>query len=267
VERDGTLGTLRAIAGGLPDAGQHPNRTIAVGPDQKLYLSVGSTCNACREPNPESATLVRMEKSGEGRRVFASGLRNTIGFAWHPVTGRLWGLDHGIDYLGDDVQKEELNALEESQQYGWPYAYENGEVYVPIEPPPDRSKEDVAASSRKPAFLLQAHSAPMQVVFYERGSFPERYHGGAFVTLHGSWNRRPPSGYEVVFVRFDGSGMPTGVEPFLSGFLVQAAGGFSTFGRPCGLAVLRDGSLLVGDDANGVIYRVSAGRSASAARP
>ncbi len=260
------VGALRAIASGLPDGGQHPNRTLALGPDGALYLSVGSTCNACKETSPESATLLKMERDGKGRAVFASGLRNTIGFAWHPRTQALWGVDHGIDHLGDDQQKEELNRLEQGRQYGWPYAYGEGHVYAPIEPPQGTTKEAWAARSAKPALVLTAHSAPMQIVFPRKDGLPRSYRSGAFVTLHGSWNREPPSGYEVVFVRFDEKGEPRGVEPVLSGFLAKGAGGFTTFGRPCGLAEMADGSLLVGDDANGVIYRL-AGAAPSASKP
>jgi glucose/arabinose dehydrogenase len=252
---DGSLGRVRTVAKGLPDAGQHPNRTLAVGPDGALYVSVGSTCNACKE-GPESATLLRMAKDGRQRRVFASGLRNTIGFAWHPKTKALWGVDHGIDYLGDDEQKEEVNLLEDGQDYGWPYSYADGKVYVPIDPPPDGTKEQRAAKARQPALLLPAHSAPMQLLFAGGTQLPERFRTGAFVTLHGSWNRRPPSGYEVVFLRFEND-VPVAAEPFLSGFLADGPEP-TVFGRPCGLALLPDGSLLVGDDANGVIYRVSA---------
>jgi glucose/arabinose dehydrogenase len=255
------LGALRTIASGLPDGGQHPNRTIARGPDGQLYLSVGSTCNACRETSPESATLLRLGADRKGRSVFASGLRNTIGFAWHPRTKALWGVDHGIDNLGDDEQKEELNLLSEGTRYGWPYAYADGKVNPSIEPPPGSTKEAWAAGSKAPGLLLTAHSAPMQMVFAHGDALPERYRGGAFVTLHGSWNRQPPSGYEVVFIRFDEGGQPKEAETVLSGFLGQAAGGWSTFGRPCGLAALPDGSLLVGDDANGVVYRLSGAAS------
>jgi glucose/arabinose dehydrogenase len=260
------LGQLRTIATGLPDGGQHPNRTLAVGPDGLLYLSVGSTCNACQETSPESATLLRLGPGGKGRSVFASGLRNTIGFAWHPRTKALWGLDHGIDFLGDDQPKEEVNRLQEGQQYGWPYAYGDGQVYAPIEPPKGTTKQEWAARSKGAVLGLTAHSAPMQIVFPQKDALPARYRGGAFVTLHGSWNREPPSGYEVVFVRFDESGQPKGVEPFLSGFLSGEAGSFTTFGRPCGLAELPDGSLLVGDDASGVIYRVAAASERASSR-
>jgi glucose/arabinose dehydrogenase len=109
IQPDGTLGAMEMIVGDLPDAGQHANRTIAFGPDNMLYISVGSTCNACNESNPENATLLRASADGKSRTIFATGLRNTIGFAWHPTTGELWGMDHGIDFLGDEVQPEELN--------------------------------------------------------------------------------------------------------------------------------------------------------------
>ena len=112
VAQDGTFGPLKRIINDLPDGGQHPNRTLAVGPDDMLYISAGSTCNACAETNPESATMLRASKDGESRTIFASGLRNTIGFDWEPTTGALYGFDHGIDWLGDEAQVEEFNELE-----------------------------------------------------------------------------------------------------------------------------------------------------------
>ena len=122
VAPDGTFGDLRRIINDLPDGGQHPNRTLAIGPDGKLYISVGSTCNACAETNPESATILRAEPDGTSRTIFAAGLRNTIGFDWEPDTGQLWGMDHGIDWLGDDAQIEELNHIRQGSRYGWPLA-------------------------------------------------------------------------------------------------------------------------------------------------
>lgn len=118
IRSDGTLGELEMIIGDLPDAGQHPNRTISFGPDGMLYISVGSTCNGCNESNPENATLLRASPDGKSRIIFARGLRNTIGFAWEPQTGELWGMDHGIDFLGDNQQPEELNRIELGKQYG-----------------------------------------------------------------------------------------------------------------------------------------------------
>jgi glucose/arabinose dehydrogenase len=123
IRPDGTLGPLTMIIGDLPDSGQHPNRTMAFGPDGMLYISVGSTCNACNESNPENATVLRASSDGKMRAIFASGLRNTIGFSWNPTTGELWRMDHGIDYLGDEVQPEELNRIERGKQYGWPHVW------------------------------------------------------------------------------------------------------------------------------------------------
>jgi glucose/arabinose dehydrogenase len=252
---DGTLGPLKEIMRELPDAGQHPNRTLAVGPDGMLYVSVGSTCNSCIEKNPEIATMLRAKPDGTGREVFASGLRNTIGFAWHPETRQLYGWDHGIDWLGNDVSREEINLLEQGGKYGWPFLYEDNKKNPEDEPDTPKGKQFVAES--RPSLLTHtAHSAGMQWVFYTGTQFPAEYRNDAFVTLRGSWNRKPPAGYEVVRVRFQ-NGKPVKIEPFLSGFLIKQGDQWANMGRLCGLAQLPDGSLLFGDDTGGVIYRVS----------
>ena len=251
----GMPGKPRMLVGDLPDGGQHPNRTLAFGPDGMLYLSIGSSCNACNETNPEHATLLRMSPDGKSRTIVASGLRNTIGFDWHPASGELWGMDHGIDFLGDDAQAEELNLLVQGGQYGWPHAYDERRIHEQPPPPPGVAKSEWAAMSEPMRLGYTAHAAPMQMRFYRGGGFPAEYDGDAFVTMRGSWNRSQPSGYEVVRVRFD-DGQPRAFEPFLRGFLVD--GGRAHFARPMGLAIMEDGSLLVGDDSNGVIYRVSA---------
>lgn len=253
---DGTPGEPVPVLQDLPDGGQHPNRTLAIGPDGKLYVSVGSTCNACAETNPESATLLRAEPDGSGRAVFAKGLRNTIGFGWEPTTGVLYGMDHGIDWLGDDEQPEEFNRIEEGKNYGWPYVYADGKIN-PADKPPGKSPEAYAEGTEKPILYYTAHAAPMQMVFYRGDRFPADYRDDAFVAMRGSWNRAMPSGYEVVRVRFD-DGKPVAIEPFVGGFLSrQDDGSWTAFGRPVGLAVAKDGALLVSDDANGVIYRVA----------
>ena len=259
---NGDVGPLRLLADDLPDAGQHPNRTLNVGPDGKLYLSVGSTCNACAERNPESATIVRLATDGGERSIFASGLRNTIGFGWHPRSRRMWGLDHGIDWLGDDEQKEELNEILEDQRYGWPWVYADGRIHPGQEPPSGYTKEEWARISKRPSLLHTAHSAPMQLAFYDGTQFPQEYRSDAFAAFHGSWNRSTPSGYEVARIRFDAAGAPTAIEPFVADFLVRGAapgGGDGVIGRPAGIAVAKDGALLVGDDANGMIWRVAYG--------
>jgi Raf kinase inhibitor-like YbhB/YbcL family protein len=251
---DGSVGPAKLLIGDLPDGGQHGNRTIAFGPDGKLYISVGSTCNACNESNPEAATLLQASPDGKSRTIFASGLRNTIGFDWHPVTGELWGFDNGIDLLGDDIQPEELNHIVHGKQYGWPHVYGKGDLNPQSTPPGGITKEQWRARSEPMVLGHTAHAAPMQLVFYRGGSFPDAYVGDAFVTFRGSWNRKPASGYEIVRVRFR-DGQAQSIEPFLTGFLSD--GGRTHFARPMGLAVAKDGALLMADDANGVLYRVS----------
>lgn len=253
---DGTLAAPQLLVGNLPDGGQHPNRTMAFGPDGRLYITVGSTCNACVEPNPENATIVTVNPDGSNKRIFAKGLRNTIGFGWHPQTGELWGLDHGIDWLGDEEQKEELNRITQGAHYGWPHIYADGK-YNPQPPPPgDTTYAQFLAKTTLPTLLHQAHSAPLGMVFYTGGNFPAEYKNDAFVTLRGSWNRSTPSGYSVVRLRFE-NGKPTRFEDFMTGFLVD--NNRAQFGRPVGIAQTADGALLVTDDTNGVIYRIAYG--------
>jgi Raf kinase inhibitor-like YbhB/YbcL family protein len=254
IKPDGSLGPLEMLIGDLPDAGQHPNRTLAFGPDGMLYISAGSTCNACNEANPENATILRASPDGKSRSIFAHGLRNTIGFDWEPRTGELWGLDHGIDFLGDEVQPEELNHIVKGQQYGWPHIWGAGGVNPQSTPIGDISKEQWKSMSTPMVLGYAAHAAPMQMLFYRGGSFPAEYAGDAFATMRGSWNRNPASGYEIVRIRFS-NGQPQKIEPFVTGFLTD--GGKTHIARPVGLAVAKDGSLLMADDANGFIYRVA----------
>jgi Raf kinase inhibitor-like YbhB/YbcL family protein len=261
---DGTLGPEERILNDLPDGGQHPNRTLAFGPDGMLYISVGSSCNACNETNPEHAALLRSSADGKNRSIFASGLRNTIGFAWDPTTGELWGMDHGIDYLGNDEQPEELNRIQKGKKYGWPHIWGKDGTNPQSTPPGQISKQQWAAMSEPMVLGYTAHAAPMQMLFYTGQQLPAAYRGDAFVTMRGSWNRKPASGYEVVRIRFN-AGKPSGFEPFLTGFLVD--NGQAHIARPVGLAMTKGGALLVGDDANGVIYRVTYGQGQVTASP
>ncbi|HEU4325194.1 MAG TPA: sorbosone dehydrogenase family protein [Roseiflexaceae bacterium] len=255
IQADGSLGDLETLIDDLPDAGQHPNRTLSFGPDGKLYISVGSTCNACNDSNPESATLLVADVDGGNRRTFASGLRNTIGFDWHPASGQLWGMDHGSDWRGDDQPPEELNLLEDGGHYGWPWCYADRRVdpYIPNQPR-GTTKSAFCAGTQAPVQTYTAHSAPLDLMFYSAGQFPAQFQGDAFVTMRGSWNRQQPSGYKIVRLRFQ-NGWPVGFEDFMTGFLVE--NGQAQFGRPTGLAVAPYGSLFVTDDTNGVIYRIS----------
>lgn len=254
---DGDISEPQLILDDLPDGGQHPNHTLAFGPDNRLYVSIGSSCNACKETNKEQAAIVQMNADGTARKVFAEGLRNTMGFGWHPQTAEMWGMDHGIDWLGDNEQKEELNKLEEGRHYGWPYIYGHGK-FNPADQPEELKYEEFAEKTTFPELLYpQAHVAALGMLFYTGEQFPEDYHGDAFIALHGSWNRSEPVGYKVVRLRYSDDGQPQQFEDFLSGFLIEE--GRAHFGRPVGLAVHTDGSLFVTDDSNGIVYRISYG--------
>lgn len=254
IKEDGTLGDLKMIMEGLPDGGQHANRTIAVGPDNMLYISVGSTCNACEETSEESATMIQAKLDGSDKKIFSKGLRNTIGFDWHPQTKDLYGMDHGIDWLGDDSQKEELNKLVKDGNYGWPYVYEDGKPNLADTPPQGQTFEEYAKKTKFPELTYTAHSAPLAMKFYTGAQFPAEYKNSAFITLRGSWNRAEPSGYKVIRLKFE-NGKPAGFEDFLTGFLID--NNKSQFGRVVGLTQHTDGSLLITDDNNGVVYRVA----------
>jgi len=250
----GALGTPVPIIDDLPNAGQHPNRTLAVGPDDKLYITVGSACDACPLDDPEYATILRAELDGARREIVASGLRNTIGFGWHPTTGALWGMDHGSDWRGDDTPPEELNEIEEGKHYGWPYCYGNRQIDTIIQKPPMSTKEAFCAMTTAPVLENQAHEAPIGMVFYTASQFPALYEDSAFVAFRGSWNRLPATGYKVGRVVFE-NGRPVRIEDFVTGFLIED--GKAQFGRLAGIAVASDGSLLFTDDENGVVYRVT----------
>ena len=256
IQPDGSLGELELLIDDFPDLGQHPNPMVVVGPDSMLYVTMGSTCNACSEANPENATMLRVAPDGSSRTIFASGLRNTIGYGFEPATGEIYGMDHGIDWLGDNEQHGELNHIVEGKKYGWPYVYADGKYNPQDYPPGGITMEEWAAQSTEPVGLYTPHAAPMQLAFYTGNGFPEEYRGDAFIAMRGSWNRKPPSGYEVVRIRFE-DGEPVGFEPFIKGFLVQEGETWGHLGRLCGLAQAQDGALLLSDDTNGVLYRIA----------
>jgi len=240
----------KIIIDDIPDGG-HSTRTILFGPDGKLYLAVGSSCNLCDERDSLRAAVSQFNPDGSGGRIFARGLRNTVGIAFNPKTGELWGGNNDRDNLGDDLPPEHINIIKDGKNYGWP------KCYLPGKPNPEYGSAD-CSNVEPPAITVQAHSAPLGLTFYTGGQFPPEYRGDAFVTLHGSWNRSIPTGAKVVRVKVDGDGRrAVGVEDFIVGW--QRPDG-SRWGRPVGLLVLPDGSLLVSDDYGGKIWRVTYGR-------
>src|SRR6058998_691278 len=231
----------------LPGGG-HITRTIVFGPDNALYLAVGSSCNLCDDPLPRAA-VTRYHLDGTGPHTFATGLRNSVGLAFHPTTGELWANNNDRDYLGDNLPPEHLNILKDGKWYGWP------QCYLPGKPNPEYPGFD-CSGVEPPAITDTAHSAPLGLAFYTGTMFPAAYQGDAFMTYHGSWNRSVPTGAKVVRVRVQ-SGRPTAIEDFVTGW--QLANG-SRWGRPVGLLVMPDGALLVSDDGGGRIWRVTHGR-------
>jgi len=243
----------------LPGGGynQHWTRNVIVSPDRtKLYVSIGSQSNADEEPIPRASVQV-MNLDGSDRQTFASGLRNPVGLAFHPTTRELYTTVNERDGLGDDLVPDYFTRIQAGQFYGWPYAYITPDRLDPNHVQNGRSvRPDLAAQTRTPDVLFQAHSAALGVQFYNGQTFPARYRNGAFVAFRGSWNRDRGTGYKIAFVPFNAQGRPQGhYEDFLTGFLVNPTGP-DTWGRPVGLLTLPDGSLLVTEEANGRIYRI-----------
>jgi glucose/arabinose dehydrogenase len=194
IEADNTLSDTVTLLKNLPDGGQHGNRTIAFGPDGKLYISVGSDCNDCNESNPEHATMLQVSLDDiEHRKIYARGLRNTIGFDWHPDTHELWGADNGTDWRGEEIPPEELNTIKEGAHYGWPLIFGKRVVDPTREDPAGSTKEAFAKNTEPAVMTFPAHGAPINLKFYR---------GDALVTWHGSWNRKKPEGYKVQRIRF-----------------------------------------------------------------
>jgi glucose/arabinose dehydrogenase len=256
IKADGSIETPELLIKDLPDGGQHGNRTLAFGPDNMLYITIGSDCNDCNDANPEHATIVVAKPDGTERRIFARGLRNTIGIDWHPQTKELWGADNGTDWRGDEIPPEELNLIKDGAHYGWPFVYGKQQVDETREEPIGTTKKDFALTTEPSVLDLPAHSAPINLIFLDGAKgFPADFQDDALISLHGSWNRKNPEGYKVVRIRFE-NGKPVSKEDFFSGFL--SADGKSRFGRPAGLAVSPSGDLVISDDVNGIIYSVKA---------
>ena len=243
----------------LPGGGyrQHWTRNVILSPDQqKLYVSIGSRSNADAEALPR-ATVQVMNLDGSRQQTFASGLRNPVGLDFHPKTQELYATVNERDGLGDDLVPDYFTRLRSGEFYGWPYAYLSPNRLDPRQMSEGKSTNpELAARTKMPDVLFQAHSAALGLKFYTGKTFPQKYHGGAFVAFRGSWNRNQGTGYKIVFVPFNDQGRPKGYyEDFLTGFLVEPTIP-STWGRPVGLLVMPDGSLLVTEEENGRIYRI-----------
>jgi glucose/arabinose dehydrogenase len=227
----------------FPTETLHGWKFIRFGPDGKLYVPIGAPCNVCLEE--EYARIMRMNPDGKELEVFALGVRNTMGFDWHPETHELWFTDNGRDWLGDDLPPDELNhAPEQGLHFGFPYCH-GGTIQDP-EFTSRRCDEFV-----EPALQLGPHVAALGMRFYTGDMFPEYYRNGIFIAEHGSWNRKTPIGYRVMFVKLENN-VPVSYEVFAEGWLQ----GTLSRGRPVDIEIMNDGSILISDDKAGKIYRV-----------
>jgi glucose/arabinose dehydrogenase len=237
---------LRERLAELPSGGGHWTRTVGFGPDGMLYVSIGSSCNVCEERDPRRAAIMQFAPDGSNGRIYARGLRNAVGFVFHPTSGELWAANNGRDMLGDDVPPETVNVVHDGDDFGWPRCI-NG-----TRPDPQFGGPGACDGVARPAVEMQAHSAPLGLAFYTGEQFPADYRGDLFVAFHGSWNRTEPTGYKVVRIPMR-DGQPTGeVQDFITGWLQ----GGDDWGRPVDVQVAPDGGLYISDDGADRIYRV-----------
>lgn len=235
----------------LPSGGGHSTRTVVFGPDGRMYVSAGSSCNVCEESDPKRAAVWVYDADGRNGKPYSTGLRNAVGLEW--FGNQLYATNNGRDNLGDDLPPEGFYKPKQDAFFGWPYCYTVKAGQAQVWDKDFGRKNAEVCKNATPAFAtLTAHSAPLGLAFYTGKSFPAAYQGKMFVALHGSWNRSAKSGYKVVMVD-PASGE---VKDFMTGFL----NGQQTLGRPVDLQVMPDGSMLLTDDDNGVIYRISYGR-------
>lgn len=257
-----TAGAFERVITGLPSGGNHWTRTIGFGPDGFLYVSVGSSCNVCVEEDSRRAALTRFDPTTWRGTVYASGLRNAVGFAWRTVETKggagheLFATDNGRDLLGNNFPPCELNRVVEGGFYGWPFANGNR---VP-DPDLGRGRDREIASSLPPVHDFAAHNAPLGMTFLDAANTPEGYRGAALVALHGSWNRTSKDGYKVVSLHWDDSGRIT-ARDFLTGFLNDE----EVIGRPVDVAQGPDGSIYISDDFGGVVFKVTVGQGGAVA--
>ncbi len=236
---------------------QHWTRNILFSPDgTKMFVSIGSATNVNVESDPKRAAISVYDPDGKNHRIYASGLRNPIGLAWNPKTGQLWTAVNERDGLGDDLVPDYVTSVKEGGFYGWPYSY----IGQNEEPRRKGENPELVRKAIVPDVLLTSHSAALGIQFYTGKMFPKEYHGDAFVAFHGSWNRQKLTGYKIVRIRFkDGKLVGNSYEDFVSGWLPTEDSN-EVWGRPVGLLVAADGSLLITDDGADKVWRVSYGK-------
>ncbi len=240
------------VPGEMGQSYGHWTRTLAFAPDGKLYAAIGSVSNVVDEPEPYASIRV-FEKGANRGKSFARGLRNPVGIAFRPGTSELYAVVNERDGLGDDLVPDYLTRVVEGGFYGWPYSY----IGANPQPGYESKGGPLRAKALVPDLLFRSHSAPLGLVFYDAQQFPADYKGDGFVSLHGSWNRSVPTGYAVARIRFKDGKPGPGYEIFASGFRLGGTSNAIVWGRPVGLAISKDGALLIADDAGQTIWKVS----------
>jgi len=232
----------------LPSGGGHFTRTLGFGPDDRLYVSIGSSCNVCVESDERRAAIYSMNRDGSDLKKHADGLRNAVFFTWSYVDGAMWATEMGRDHLGDDLPPDEINIVQEGAHYGWPYCYGKQ-----IRDTSFMSFSGFDCSGTEPSYIdLQAHSAPLGLAFVPEEGWPEAMWYDLLVAYHGSWNRTSPTGYKIVRFILDENGKVEGMEDFVSGWLTSEG----ALGRPVGIMVSPGGIMYVTDDHAGVVYKI-----------
>ena len=241
------LGGEQVLVAGLPADGRHITRTVQFGPDGRLYVSIGSSCDVCVEADPRRATIMQFNADGSGGRIYARGMRNAVGFAFQPGSGLLWATINGQDTLGDTLPGEDVTVVRDGDNFGWPYCYGDRQRDPLLTPP----SADYCAATTAPTLQLQAHMAPLGATIATGPALPAGFAGSLLVSLHGSQHASYYSGYKVVRIAMQG-GQPAGVSDFATGWLV--GGGY--WGRPVDIVQGPDGAFYVSDDEAGAIYRL-----------
>jgi len=243
----------------LPKGGRHFTRTLGFGPDGRLYVSIGSSCDVCREQDERYAAIYSMNEDGSDFKQVASGLRNSVFFTWSFVDGKMWATEMSRDYLGDDLPPDEINIINPAMgqnpvpDFGWPVCYSQNindrdfdkNVYI----------QNPCNGKIPPKVEIPAHSATLGLAFIPEEGWPEQYWYSLLVSLHGSWNRSEPTGYKIVRVKLDSKGNYLGMEDFISGWLSKD--GITTLGRPVDIKTMPGGIMYISDDKAGVIYKVA----------
>jgi glucose/arabinose dehydrogenase len=243
---------LQKLADLPTQGGGHFTRTIKLSPDDRLYVSIGSSCNVCRESDPRRAAIYVMNKDGSDFKQYAKGLRNAVFFTWNDLDGRMWATEMGRDLLGDNTPPEEINVIEQDKNYGWPNCYGNNIHDSNFDKNTYIRNPCMEPFETAPKVEMQAHSAPLGLDFMPEEGWPESMRHDLIVAFHGSWNRTQPTGYKLVRIKLDDKGNYEGTEDFISGWLTQSG----ALGRPVDVLIQPGGTMFVSDDKAGLVYKI-----------